>query len=102
MSLRSGQKVLLKSAVPIYGTISQVIAEPGGNDSVIVQPDPIRRHASDLELIAAPPTTEEVAAAEARHVAAFKAWESNPSDPNRVEALLVALRELGWLKDLPS
>jgi hypothetical protein len=33
---------------------------------------------------------------EARRAAAFKA------DPKEVEALRAALRELGWLKDLPS
>jgi hypothetical protein len=84
----------------IYGEITKIIPEPDGNDSVIVRAS-IRRRASDLELMARP-TVEEVLVTEARRAAGFKAWEVDPSDPNRVEALRLVLPELGWLKDLRS
>jgi hypothetical protein len=79
----------------IDGEITKILPEPYGNDTVIIQIS-IRRRASDLELIPTSPTAE-VSATEARRAAAFKAWEANPSDPNGVEALRTALRELGWL-----
>ena len=85
----------------IDGKITKILPEPDGNDSVVIQIS-IRRRASDLELIPTPPTAEEASATEARRAAAFKAWEANPSDPNRIEVLRATLRELGWLKDLPS
>jgi hypothetical protein len=53
--------------------------------TVIVQVS-IRRRASGVELIPAPPTQEELSAAEARRDAVIKAWEANPSDPNRIES----------------
>jgi hypothetical protein len=102
MSLKPGQKVRVKSLPSsIDGEIAKIVREPDGDDSVVIQIS-IRRRASDLELIPTSPTTEEVSATEARRAAAFKAWEANPSDPNGIEALRAALRELGWMKDLPS
>jgi hypothetical protein len=102
MSLKPGQEVRVRSLPSsIDGKITKILPEPDGNDSVVIQIS-IRRRASDLELIPTPPTTEEVSATEARRAAAFKAWEANPSDPNRIEVLRATLRELGWLKDLSS
>jgi len=102
MSLKPGQEVRVRSLPSsIDGKITKILPEPDGNDSVVIQIS-IRRRASDLELIPTPPTAEEVSATEARRAAAFKAWEANPSDPNRIEVLRATLRELGWLKDLPS
>ena len=92
----------MKSTTSIYGEVTNIIAEPDGNNSVIVQLGSVRRRESDLELVQAAPTQEELAAPNARHATAFKEWESNPSDPNRVQELRATLRELGWLKDLPS
>jgi hypothetical protein len=101
MGLKPRQEVRVRSLPSsVYGEITKIIPESDGNDSVIVQAS-IRRRASDLELMARP-TAEELSATEARRAAAFKAWQVNPSDPNRVEALRLVLRELGWLKDLPS
>jgi hypothetical protein len=100
--LKPGQEVRVKSLPSsIDGKITQIIQEPDGNESAVIQIS-IRRRASDVELIPARPNAEEVSATEARHAAAFEAWEANPSDPHGVEALRVVLRELGWLKDLPS
>jgi hypothetical protein len=82
----------------MYGKITHVIPEPDGDDSVVVQLEPIRCHASDLELIPALPTRDEVLATERRHGAVIDAFVSNPSDPQRFQELLVVFRERGWLK----
>jgi hypothetical protein len=101
-SFKPGQEVRVKSLpTSIDGKVTKILPEPDGNDTVIVQIS-IRRRASDLELIATSPTAEEVSATVARRAAAFKAWEANPSDLNRVEALELVVRELGLLKDLSS
>jgi hypothetical protein len=82
----------------MYGKITHVIPEPDGDDSVVVQLEPIRCHASDLELIPSFPTRDEVLATERRHGAVIDAFVSNPSDPQRFQELLVVFRERGWLK----
>jgi hypothetical protein len=98
MTFKPGQEVHLKRTSPMYGKITHVIPEPDGDDSVVVQLEPIRCHASDLELIPALPTRDEVLATERRHGAVIDAFVSNPSDPQRFQELLVVFRERGWLK----
>lgn len=82
----------------MYGKIIHVMPGPDGDDSAVVQPDPIRCHSSDLELIPALPTRDEMLATERRHGAVIEACVSNPSDPQRFQELLVVFRERGWLK----
>jgi len=98
MSFKIGQEVHLKRTAPMYGKITHVIPEPGGDDSVVIQLDPIRCHASDLELIQALPTRDEMLATEQRHGAVIDAFVANPSDPQRFQELLVVFRECGLLK----
>jgi hypothetical protein len=103
MSLKLGQEVRVKSLPSsIYGEIDAIIPEPDGNDTVIVQIS-IRRRASDLELMARARPRKRCQRLTPVATLPSKAWEANPSDPNRVEALQLVLREFGWLgEDLPS
>lgn len=98
MTLQKGQEVLLKRWVGKYGKVNRVIAEPDGDDSVVVDLEPIRCRASDLEVIPALPTREELKADYERQSAICERFQSNPSDPQNLKELLDVLRELGWLR----
>jgi len=97
MSLNKGQQVRLKRVSARYGTITNVIAEPDGNDSVVVQMN-VRCHASDVEPLESPPTTQQMMAEADRHAAVFDGFASNPTDPERLQQVLLSMRQLGWLK----
>ena len=95
---QKGQEVLLKGWVGKYGKVNHVIAEPDGDDSVIVDLEPVRCRASDLEVIPALPTPEGLKADHDRRGAVIDRFLSNPSDPHSLEELRGVLRELGWLR----
>lgn len=59
MSFQRGQKVYLKNFPFVRGTITNVIGEgPGEDASIIVQPETIRRRASDFESAEIPEAPE--------------------------------------------
>lgn len=93
--------MLLKRWVGKYGKVKHVIIEPDGDDSVIVDLDPVRCHVSDLEVIPAIPTDDELKAEYDRRVAIIENFTSNPSDPERFQELLNVLRDIGLLPKRP-
>lgn len=97
MTMQEGQEVLLKRWVGKYGKVNHVITEPDGDDSVIVDLEPVRCRASDLEVIPALPTAADLKADHDRRGAVIDRFQSNPSDPQNLKELLGVLRELGWL-----
>jgi hypothetical protein len=108
MSFQKGQKVYLKDFPFVHGTISNVIDEgPGEDASIVVQPDAIRRRASDFESAEIPKAPESpierfvrVMNGPLRQVPAQ--WCADPNNPALRDKLTEFLSEMGWLKPLPK
>jgi len=104
VALQKGQQVYFKS-VPglIYGTIVHVVDEGAQDPSVIVQPEPLRCHTSDLESAELPesPTDKAIRVLGGPLGQTLEQWALNPESKELQSKAFDLFRELGWIKKLP-
>ena len=103
MAIRKNQSVHFKN-VPklLYGTVTHIVDEGATDPSVIVQPEPVRVHSSDLESAEIEESsTSKIAHAVSGRLAHIPAqWAADPDNPHLRTEMLELLREAGLLKKI--
>ena len=104
MAFQKDQQVYFKN-VPrlIYGTIVHIVDEGAEDPSVIVQPEPLRCHISDLEAAELPesPTDRAIRVLGGPLGQILEQWAVNPESAELQSKAFDLFRELGWIKKLP-
>jgi len=106
MPFKTGDKVYLKNVPQVlYGTITHVIDEgPNEDQSIVFQPESIRRRASNFESAELPETPLDrfvrVMNGPLGQVPAL--WTPDRSNPELLNKMFELFSELGWLKPLPK